>query len=69
MRKVATGLVFLATAGHCEAMAGARDFIARHIVARGNGQDEKLDVAAFVALDISSRSRRLGLFYLSLIHI
>ncbi len=54
--------LFVATAGHCEAMAGARDFIARHIVAR-DSEGEKLDVAAFVALDLSSHSRQVGLFY------
>lgn len=52
-------VVFLATAGHGLAMAGARHFIRRHVLA----EDEPMPVAAFVALDLSSRSRRVGLFF------
>jgi hypothetical protein len=80
-------VVFVATAGHGQALAGARHFIRRRILA-GKGRGEmpldlaasvalnrglglgvarsvltRLDVKAFVSLDLSSQSRRLGLFY------
>ncbi len=52
-------VVFLATAGHGQAMAGMRHFIRQHILA----EEEPLRVAAFVGLDLSSHSRRVGLFF------
>jgi len=79
--------VFLATAGHGQAMAGMRHFVRRHLVDRDSvadaaaerratvGRDSVADaaaerratrlpgVAAFVALDLSSHSHRLGLFF------
>ena len=55
--------VFLATAGHCEALAGTRDFIRRHMLPPEEGGEPPMGVAAFVSLDLSSHSRRVGLFY------
>jgi len=52
-------VVFLATAGHGQAMAGMRHFLRRHVLAEG----QPLRLAALVALDLSSHSRRVGLFY------
>ncbi|MFP4056449.1 MAG: FtsX-like permease family protein [Candidatus Brocadiia bacterium] len=56
-------VVFLATAGHGEAMAGAKAFVRRHILGGGEEGEGGHTVAVFVALDLSSHSRRLGLFY------
>ncbi|MBM4030408.1 MAG: FtsX-like permease family protein [Planctomycetes bacterium] len=52
-------VVFLATSGHGLNLAGARHFIRNHILA----EKAPLRVAAFVSLDLSSHSRRVGLFY------
>ena len=56
-------VVFVATAGHGQALAGAREFVRRHVLPPKDGGEPSLDVAAFVGLDLSSHSRRVGLFY------
>ena len=56
-------VVLVATGGHGEAMAGIREFIRRHVLADPETGTPPLDVAAFVSLDLSSHSRRVGLFY------
>ena len=56
-------VVFVATAGHCEALAGVKQFIRNHILPEPGSGTEPLDVAAFLSLDLSSHSRRLGIFY------
>ena len=55
--------VFVATAGHCEALAGMRDFVRRHMLPPEGGGEPAMDVAAFVGIDLSSHGRRVGLFY------
>jgi len=56
-------VVFVATAAHGQAMAGARHFVRRHVLGEPGSDEPLLPVAAFVALDLSSHSRRVGLFY------
>ena len=56
-------VVFVATAGHGEALAGVRQFIRSNILPAEDGGRAPLDVAAFIALDLSSQSRRVGIFY------
>ncbi|MBI4551663.1 MAG: M28 family peptidase, partial [Candidatus Latescibacteria bacterium] len=52
-------VLFMASAGHGEGLAGARAFVARHV----RRTDHPLKVALFLALDLSSGSDRLGLLY------
>ena len=58
-------VLFVATAGHGEAMAGVRHFIRQHVLPDATTGAARLDVAAFLSLDLSSHSRRLGIFYKS----
>ena len=55
--------VFVAMAGHCQALAGMRDFVRRHMLPPEGEDDPALDVKVFVGLDLSSHARRVGLFY------
>lgn len=55
-------VVFVATGGHCQSLAGARDFIRGHVLA-DESAEERLDVALYLSLDLASHSRRLGLFF------
>ncbi|NQT86814.1 M28 family peptidase, partial [bacterium] len=56
-------VVFLATAGHGQAMSGMRSFVRRHILPDPDTGAPRLRAAAFVGLDLSSQSQRVGLFY------
>jgi len=56
-------VVFVATSGHGQALAGVRDFIRANVLPTEGGGRAPLDVAAFIALDLSSQSRRVGIFY------
>lgn len=53
-------LMLLATAGHFEALAGVRAFIERHFPQL---QDGTFKVSLFAALDLSSRTDGVGIFY------
>lgn len=56
-------VVFVATAGHGETLAGMRAFIRRNVLPPEAGGEPLLKVAAFVGLDLASHSRRVGLFF------
>jgi len=56
-------VVFVATAGHGQALAGARHFIRANVLGGEDGAEPPLSVAAFASLDLSSHSRRLAIFY------
>jgi len=56
-------VVFVATAGHGQAMAGMRHFIRSRLLPGADSGSAPLDAAVVLCLDLSSRSRRLGLFY------
>ncbi len=59
-QKPARTVMFLATSGHFQALAGMRAWLARHY---NELHDNRLRVAAFLALDLSSRTHNVGLFY------
>jgi hypothetical protein len=74
-------VVFLATAGHFEALSGIRSYLGRHLYELERGVvrvrrarflglfpyhkhvRERLTINLFTALDLSSKTRRVGVFY------
>lgn len=56
----ARSVMFLASAGHFEALAGERAFIEEHFPAL---EDGSLNISLMTALDLSSRTEGVGLFF------
>ncbi|MBM3264970.1 MAG: M28 family peptidase [candidate division Zixibacteria bacterium] len=52
-------VIFMASAGHGQALAGAKHFVKTHLRHSGAA----LKVALFIGLDLSSGSQRVGFFY------
>lgn len=59
-QKPARTVMFLATSGHFQALSGMRAWISKHYTEL---HENRLRVAAFLALDISSMTQNVGLFY------